>query len=463
MLLFCNKVLAQTKKYTLKELVQIAQTKSVASKIAIANKDVVNIHYKNFLLQKKPTLILNGNIPVYDKDNFSVRQPDGTIKFLNRSQINSNIGLGFVQPIVATGGNISVNTSLNRFDELIGKNQTYNGTPIYIQLQQPLFAYNNYKWQRIIEPLKLDNATLNYQQSLQDLAYTMVTAFFNMATYKTEQEILVANMQYIKDNLTIELRKKQLGKGDNDKILQLQIQLLNQQQQIDNNNLLIKNNKLQMSNIAQLENSDFDIEIPKEFIKLPINANGLMDSIKKYNPNLHNYTITKQELLAEKERIQKEKTTVNLLVSYGLNQSGNALKNVYTNPNDQQRFNIGFTIPLADWGRQKNNAAQIQVKQKLVQLQEAQQYNDLQTEMEATLNTLQQIKMTYTNSLQLDSLSKERLSITNKLFTNGKVILLELNAAILENGNSKRTIQSLLKEYYLLYYKLEQICNCSLQ
>jgi outer membrane protein len=365
---------------------------------------------------------------------------------------------------LATGGSISVNTSLNRFDDLLGKTQLYNGTPIYLQLQQPIFAFNNYKWQKKTAPLKLANATLEFTQKKYDIGYTITTYFFTIVTNTIEKELALENEAYTQENIKAEERKKQLGLGNNDKLIQLSIQALNNKQQLQNITLQINTAQKELFNAAQMSTqSNFNIIVPTELPNLTITAEALLDSIKKNNATYDNLKITTIELQAEKEKLQKEKTTINLTLNYGLNQSGNVLRNVYQTPNDQQRFNIGFTVPLTDGGRRKNIGQQILVKQKLLQLQQQEQNNQFEVEVENSLTILNNIKNSYATALQLDSLGKERYNISNKLFANGKLTILELNAAALERANYKRSLFNLVKEYYLLYYKLQQTCACILQ
>lgn len=218
--------------YTLPQLEQLAMQNSTEQKLASTTLALAQLGYEQYRLQRKPTIILNGNAPVYDKDNFSVRQPDGSIRFLNRSQVNSNFNLGILQTIVATGGTLSVNTNLNRFDELIGKTKQYNGTPIYIQLQQPLFAYNTLKWQKKTEPLKLQNAQLAAKQSTYNLALTIAEYYLSIVAlqYNIERTTTAYNLHLL--SLAAEKKRKELGIGDTDKLLQLQITSVSYEQQL---------------------------------------------------------------------------------------------------------------------------------------------------------------------------------------------------------------------------------------
>jgi hypothetical protein len=306
-LLICVNAIAQQQHYTLPQLIQLAQQNSITQKLAENNKTLAYLQYNNFLLQRKPNLLLNGNIPVYDKDNFSVRQPDGSIKFLNRQQINSNISIGFVQPIVATGGNFSVNTSLHRFDELIGKSKTYSGTPIYIQLQQPLFAYNALKWQKKIEPLRVQSTNIENKNLLETEKYKIANLFFTVLQTQVEDSLLQLSQTLNQWLITAENKRKELGVGDNEKNLQLQETALKLQLEKNNNELNYKTSILQLQQIIPILPSTIIALLPNNYPIILLTASNIIDSVKTNNINWHNNIIAVLELQSEKERLQKEK------------------------------------------------------------------------------------------------------------------------------------------------------------
>jgi outer membrane protein len=406
---------------------------------------------------------LTGTAPVYDKDNFSVRQPDGTIQFLNRSQINSTINFGFVQPIAATGGTVSVNTSLTRFDELIGRTKTYSGTPIYIQLQQPLFGFNNFKWQNRIAPLKLKKTKLEQQNNRFTIAYNAAVYFFEIATLQTDLEIISENITVNSKNLIAAQKRKDLGVGDEDKLLQLQATGINLQQQLQKINLQLQSTIIKIKNDLLIEDTSLSVKLPQNFPTIKIGVRAIMDSIKMNNVTKLENEIARLELLAEKDRLTKEKTQINVLVSFGLNNSGNTVQNIFNQPNDQQRLNIGFSIPITDWGKRKNTAAINKLNMQLLQLNEQQQTRGLETEIQLTLLNLYQIKTNYLTTIELENIGKKQYERSVALFNNGKITFLELQAAALNNANYKKELFNNIKEYYLLVYKLEQICNCKIQ
>ncbi len=448
--------------YTLQQIIDATLYNNSSIKTIKLKAQLATLQYNNFLLQRKPSLVLNGNVPVYDKDNFSVRQPDGSIKFLTHKQINSNVNIGFVQPITATGGNVSVNTSLNRFDELVGKTKTYSGTPIYIQMQQPLFVFNNLKWQKKLEPLRLQTTTIENKALLEAEKYKVVNLFFTILQTQIEDSLLQLSQTLNEWLIAAENKKKQLGLWDNEKLLQLQETTLQLQLQKNNNQVSYQTTMLQLQHIAPTIPSNLVALLPNNYPTINLSATNIIDSVTTNNINWHKNKIAVLELQSEKERLQKEKTTINLLLNYGLNQSGNALHNVYTNANDQQRFNISFNVPLYDWGKRKNNATIVALKQ----LQNAEQIkiteSETLTEIKTILLQLQQIISNATTSKAIDNILQQRLALTQKLYENGKLTFLELQTAINTYIQTKRNDFLQLKEYYLLYYKMQQICSCSL-
>jgi hypothetical protein len=55
-----------------------------------------------------------------------------------------------------------------------------------------------------------------------------------------------------------------------------------------------------------------------------------------------------------------------------------------------------------------------------------------------------------------------RYNLSYQLFKNGKLTLLELNAAMMESANFRRDFIGLIKAYYLLYFQMKKTCVCKL-
>ncbi len=195
---------------------------------------------------------------------------------------------------------------------------------------------------------------------------------------------------------------------------------------------------------------------------MQMRSTALWDSILLNNKNYGDIQLATLQLQAEKEQLQKEKTSINLLLSYGLNQSGNSLRQVYNNPNDQQRFNIGFTVPIIEMGKRKNQVAQNKLKTEQLQLQLKLLLSNLQVEVAITLQKLPQLKVDLANYTLLDSLATIRYLQQNKLLQNGKVLPLIVQQAAWERDAYFQNKLLAIKTYLLTLYQLQKLCNCHL-
>ena len=139
---------------TLAKAIEQMKNGSFSTQLSKNYYQLALLDYTGFKAGLKPSISFYGNVPVYNKDNYAVVQPDGTIKFLRRSQNYSNVGIGFSQPIPFTGGSLAVNTDLYRFDDFVAKTKQYNGAPVFVRLSQPLFRYNLYRRDRQLAPVK---------------------------------------------------------------------------------------------------------------------------------------------------------------------------------------------------------------------------------------------------------------------------------------------------------------------
>jgi len=77
--------------------------------------------FKNSLLPKANFDI---SIPTYNKSINSITLPNGNNSFIEQAQANTTFSIDIIQPISITGGDIIINSSLNRLDNLINKSNS---------------------------------------------------------------------------------------------------------------------------------------------------------------------------------------------------------------------------------------------------------------------------------------------------------------------------------------------------
>jgi len=71
---------------TLQQIIDLAKKNSYSAQLSGNENKLAALNYAAFKMAGKPSLSFYGNAPVFNKDNYAVTQPDGSIKFLSRSQ-----------------------------------------------------------------------------------------------------------------------------------------------------------------------------------------------------------------------------------------------------------------------------------------------------------------------------------------------------------------------------------------
>ena len=453
LLLLHTVVAAQT---TLQQTIELAKKNSYTALSSNNEKKIAELNYTAFKLGLKPSLSFYGNAPVFNKDNYAVTQPDGTIKFLPRSQNYSNVGIGFTQPILITGGTVAVNTDLYRFDDFVTNTKQYNGTPVFLRLTQPLFKYNAYKWDKQIAPLKLQEATQLQKTDILQIEYMVCKLYFDITEAQSNEQLAINNLENCITNLAIEKRRVQLGVSTEDKVLQLEIQQINSRQQQIASQLSIRAAFSALNNyINRTDTGSLQLQLPEQLPVIIIDKEKMIAAAKQNLPQYLAFQRKKLEAKSKMEEVKKQGRQADLVASYGLNNAATNLPAIYQNPQDQQRFSIGFSIPIADWGKRKNNIAIAKLQEEQVEITTKQEEANLITEITNVINVLPVLKNNVQQSLLLDTLSQKRFAITNRLFESGKASLLELQAAQTEKDNARRNYIASLRKFWESYYLLK--------
>jgi outer membrane protein TolC len=450
---------AQPKQYySLEDIIQQAQSRSPRYKLAQTKKEISLYQYQTYKSNLKPQVFFNGNLPVYTKEYFGVRQPDGTIIYQSISQNNSNIGFSLSQQLPFSGGELSLNTDLARFDDFKAKTKQYTGTPIYLRLSQPLFAVNQFKWNKLIEPLKLEESRKEYVMEMENIAQQAVKLYFDVLDAQSNMKIAEGNLQNTTLNYETEKKRVNLGTTTEDKLLQLELQSLRSKQDLEKSKYDYQVAQLNLRTFLGLKDeNEFNLPEPGNIPVLNVNLSDAFIYAKKNRPEFISFERKRQEAMRDVAVAKAEKQQVNLVASYGLNNIGNNISNVYSNPNDQQRFTIGFNVPIVDWGRRKARYNTAKAIEKLTAATNEFDETVIFQEITTLVKNIELLKQSIELAKKTDTVAQRRFTIASNLYQIGKLSVTDLNLAQSEKDNARRTYIAALKSYWDAYYMLRRI------
>lgn len=453
-LLWC--VSCYSQQVTLTSAIQIAQQQSYDAMVARLNFMSQYWSYRSFRAELLPAVNLSGNLFQFDRSMVEARNfDDGRISYVENNSMSNSLSLSVNQNIVSLGGKLSVQSYLYRLDQFSYDSKIYNSQPIRLSYTQPLWAYNNLKWQKKIEPLKYESAKRAYLESMEGVAIQAVTLFFNVlsaqSTYKQSVSTL-KDRQYL-----FEIAKKRLDLGTITKseLLQLELSLLNAQVDVNNQELALKDQKFRF--FSYLRIFDYEsIELVPPYIIPDISVN--IDEVIKKALNNTTHTLQQQITQLESQKLVAQAKAnrgiqIQLNSEIGFNRTANHFKEAYQSLKDNEIVGLTLSLPIFDWGVSKGRVkmAEADLEVTKTQLEQAHEayIQDLRTSvMQFNMQTSQCIK-----ARRAQDIADERYNITKRRFETGVVSVTDLNTAQQESENARaQYIRQLQTFWENLYY-----------
>ncbi len=458
LVLICSNATAQTSLFTLEDIIDRAINQSPAAKQAETRKENRYWQYRFYKSNYSPQLRLNGNAPDYNRDFFSNRLDDGTIIFQSREQISTFMNLGIEQPILWTGGNVSINSNLNYFEDLDRTITQYNSTLFNIRLNQPLFGFNNLKWDRRTEPLRYEESKREFVEEQEFISRTAVDRFFSFLDAQISMQIASFNLANNDTIYKIEQGRYNIGSTSKDKLLQVELQLLRSKQEVAQAQLDLETARLQLRTYTGLNDiNDFQLVLPEEIPQFEVNFSEAIAHAQENRADFIAFERRKLEAEREVAQARAQRFQTDFTASYGLNNASDNVDNLYLDPNNQQRFNVSFNIPLMDWGRNKARMRTALANQRLNDYVIAQDEQNFEQEILTLVRQFEMLRVQLEITKKSDEVAQERYTVAQNRYLIGKIDITNLNIALTEKDNAKRSYVNSLRAFWSAYFDLRRL------
>ena len=449
-----------TRKYTFDEIILIARQQSPQAVLARHRFRQSYWEYRTYRASFLPTLSMDATLPDLNRSIERVTQDDGSDAFRERSLVNSSVSFELGQNIGLTGGRVFMSSDLDRIRFLADSIPTsYSTSPISIGLRQPINGYNEFKWERQIEPLKYERAQLEYIQSLERVTLRSVSFFFDLLLAQKNIEISTLNFSNADTLYQIARGRYQLGTIAENELLQMELAYLNAGTALNEANIDLKIKKFQLNSYLGLpQDVDIELIIPKEIPGFEIELQRALDEAWKNNPDILE---RQQQLLQAQQEVSRTKSekglNATLFASFGLTQQAFDLKNAYADLDNEQRAVLGIEIPIVDWGLGKGRYRMAQSAMEVTRTNVQQAEMDFQQEvlLEVMQFNLQDDQLVI--AAKADTIALKRFEVTKQRFLIGRISVLDLNVAQTEKDEAARGYLSALRNYWNYFYNLRSL------
>lgn len=444
---------------TLQQVIKMAKERSIASKQASTIKQTRYWEYLTYKSNYRPQLSLDGILPGYNKTFIEVLQPDGTIQFQSVHNNNSSLNLSFSQSIPATGGSIFGTTQLQRFDDFDRRTTLYNGVPFGIGYSQPLFRYNNLRWEQKIQPLKYDESRQAYIESMEEIAIKANGYFFDLLLAQVNFHIAEINLSNTQKILIVANEKYSLGKISRNEILQLQLEQLKAEKAVGiaKRDMEIATLNLR-SYIGLKETEKMALSLPAATINMQAPTAKVLSEAYDNRSDAIGFM---RRLAEAKRDLSKAKgdngLNATLTAQLGFSKSAATVTKLYHSPKDQQQVQLLFTIPILDWGRSKSREKTAEANLQFTEYAVEQDKQIFTQEIVTQITLFELMKQQLILTAQADSIASEKYQIAKDRYVLGNLSITDLSIAFQENDQAKRDYIFALRDFWGAYYQIRYL------
>ncbi len=444
--------------YSLENIIRLAQGQSPQAKQAETRKENRFWQYRFFKSNYNPQLAIGGTLPGYRREFTSAPQPDGTVNFVPVELTNSTLRLGLTQPIALTGGNLSINTSANRFEILTDDNIQWRSTLVDLTLNQPIFAFNELKWDKKTEPIRYEESKRSYVEEMEFVSRTAVQRFFDYLDAQVNFQIAQFNLANNDTIYNIEKGRYNIGTASEDKLLQVELQLLRSQQDLAQAELDLQTSRLGLRTFIGLNEGElFDLALPEDIPLFPVNEEIALQYAKDNRSDFIAFERRRIEADAQVAQAKGERFQMNLNASFGLNSRGSTFDESYVDPTNQQIANVTLNIPIVNWGRNEARMKTALANKQLTDYVIAQEEQNFEQEIITQVRQLDVLRQQIEISKKSDAVAQKRYEVAQNRYLIGKIDITNLNIALTEKDTAKRSYINALRSYWIAYYDLRRL------
>ncbi|RMG72362.1 MAG: TolC family protein [Bacteroidetes bacterium] len=449
--------LAQSFTLSLTDCADLAREESLSGRVALLQARASARDYDAYLASLRPQLTLNTNLPGFRRSITDVLQDDGTTIFVPQSQTFSNASLVIDQPLLFSGGRLSVFSSLSNFTRLDNAGfSTWQSTPFAVRLTQPLFAPNRLRWERREQDLRYDLSQIAYGQSREQAAAEAVALYFDLL-------IAQANAQRARTNVANNDTIYQLSKGRysvgriaENELLQSELSLMNARTALEQAQLQALQAEQALRTYLQLPaDTRLQVAIPAEVPPLAASPETVVAAALRHSSFLRQ---TELAMLQAERELQETRAAnrfnADLTATFGLNQAGATFQDAYQNLDDQETFSLGLSIPIWQWGQGRAEVEAALARQELTRTQRNQAEQTFRNDLYFRTASLAQVRAQLEVSARSDTVASRRYEITKQRYLIGNVSIQDLFIAQQEKDQAQITHISNLRNFWVALYRL---------
>lgn len=460
-IIYFSSIQAQELRLTLDDAINIAAENSLSAVKAHRSYLSGYWEYRSYKAERLPSLSLNLT-PVQYNRNIVQRYDSGNDHDVFRIQQSyfASGGLSIQQNIDWTGGTLYLNSSLDFLRSLgVNNYSQFNSVPFRIGYSQSLVGYNQFKWDKQIEPLKYERKKKELTYNLEQISEEAITYFFALAQAQAEYDLAIKNLASCDTLYKIGCDRHQIASISKADLQTLKLDVINANNTLKNSEISLRRAMFQLASFLNIgKEQKLKLSLPERPRAFTISADEALAYARENNPE---FLVLKQNLLESKQTVErtKKESGINayLNASIGFNQVGSEFNDVWQNLLQQDMVSVSLSIPILDWGVRKGKYNMALNNLNVMEISMRQTAQQIEEEVIMTVNAFNVQGVMIENAEEARLLAELAFEDTRMRFIIGKSDINSLSMALTRKDTAEKNYIAALRNYWLSFYKIRRL------
>lgn len=446
-------------KLTLDDAIAMARVQSVDAAVALDELKTAYWQWRSYRADRLPEISLSGTLPSYNDRYTSYMNEAGEYSFVRTHNLDAQAQLSVSQNIPFTGGSLSLSTSLDymrQFED--GGSNRFLTIPVALTLEQPIFGVNTFKWDNRIEPVRFSEAKAAFLSATEDVALTTVNYFFTLVMSHENVAIAEQNLENARKLYAVAVEKRKMGQISENDLRQMELNVLEAQSDLTDCSSTLKSDMFALRSFLDL-GEDVEIEpvVPENVPAANVTYSDALERALANNKFARNICRRQLEADYEVAKAKGDMRQIKLFAQAGFTGTDRYFGDAYSRLRGNQLVEIGFSIPLVDWGKRRGKVKVAESNRRVMQSRLRQESLDFNQELFVLVERFGNQQRQLAIAVRANEIAGQRYNTNFETFMIGKISTLDLNDSQTKKDESKRNYINELYKFWNYWYRIRSL------
>ncbi len=444
---------------TLAEAIDLARTRSVDAAVALDELRTAYWEWRTYRADRLPEVTFTATAPTYADQYSTYMNAAGEYDFVRNRYLAASGQLAISQNIPLTGGKVSLVSSLDFMRQFEGgAGNRFMTIPVALTLRQPIFGTNTLKWDSRIEPVRFKEAKAAFMSATEDVALAAVTHFFTLLLSRENAAIARQNLDNATRLHAVAVEKRRMGQISENDLLQMELNVLEARADLTEGESTLKADMFRLRSFLDLpDDTEILPELPQAVPEADITYRDALDRALANNKFASNMRRRQLEADYEVAKARGNLRQISLFAQIGSTGADTAIGEAYSRLRGNQMVEVGFSIPLVDWGKRRGKVKVAESNRRVTESRLRQEAMDFSQELfvlvERFCNQQEQLKL----ATRASEIARRRYDTNVQTFLIGRISTLDLNDSQAKKDESTRRYIDELYKFWSYWYQLRSL------